>query len=122
MINKKIFKLIIFAVLALILYVVYLDYTGEKPPAALEDFMDEVNVNKIKKKAKNIEKDMGKTLKKAEKDMEKKLKKVKKEMEKKIFRSIQNSFVRSYSFLYQLPSHYNCQSLEFFFRTYCKIF
>jgi hypothetical protein len=81
---KKIFKLIIFAVLALVLYVAYLDYTGEKPPAALEDIMDEVDVKKIKKKAKNLEKDMGKTLKKAEKDMGKKLKKVKKEMEKKL--------------------------------------
>ena len=50
---KKVFKLIIVSVLALVLYIAYLSYTGEKPPDFIEEIMDEVDVDELKKSGKS---------------------------------------------------------------------
>ena len=73
---KRIFNLLIFALLSFVLYIVYLNYTGEKPPTIIEEIMDEVDVKKIQKKTKELEKDVGKTLKKAQEDLKKKIKNI----------------------------------------------
>ena len=66
---KKVFKLIIASVLALVLYIAYLNYTGEKPPDIIEEIMDEVDVDDLKKSAENAGKELSKSLKKAKKDI-----------------------------------------------------
>ena len=72
---KKAFKLIIVSVLALVLYIAYLNYTGEKPPDFIEEIMDEVDVDELKKSAEKAEKEISKSLKKAKKEVEKTLEK-----------------------------------------------
>ena len=79
---KKAFKLIIVSVLALVLYIVYLNYTGEKPPDFIEEIMDEVDVDELKNSAEKAEKEISKSLKKAKKDINKKIKEVEKTLEK----------------------------------------
>ena len=79
---KKAFKLIIVSVLALVLYIAYLNYTGEKPPDFIEEIMDEVDVDELKKSAEKTEKEISKSLKKAKKDINKKIKEVEKTLEK----------------------------------------
>ena len=79
---KKAFKLIIVSVLALVLYIAYLNYTGEKPPDFIEEIMDEVDVDELKKSAEKAEKEISKSLKKAKKDINKKIKEVEKTLEK----------------------------------------
>ena len=79
---KKVFKLMIVSVLALVLYIAYLNYTGEKPPDIIEEIMDEVDVDELKKSAEKAEKKLSKSLKKAKKDINKKIKEVEKTLEK----------------------------------------
>ena len=79
---KKVFKLIIVSTLALVLYIAYLNYTGEKPPDFIEEIMDEVDVDELKKSAEKAEKDISKSLKKAEKNINKKIKEIEKTLEK----------------------------------------
>ena len=79
---KKVFKLIIVSILALVLHIAYLNYTGEKPPDFIEEIMDEVDVDELKKSAEKAEKDISKSLKKAEKNINKKIKEIEKTLEK----------------------------------------
>lgn len=73
---KKVFKLIIVSILALVLFIAYLNYTGEKPPDFIEEIMDKVDVDELKNSAEKAEKEISKSLKKAKKDINKKIKEV----------------------------------------------